>query len=77
MMRYAYGGNCTDEVHAEAEGRTLGALTSHPSESGCGVVVSTFWKRGAVNYKKVPVLKGLDLEAFRGPSRLETRVFIS
>ena len=26
MERYAYGGACTDMVHAEAEGRTLGAL---------------------------------------------------
>lgn len=55
----------------------LVALTSHPSESGCGVSVSQFWKRGSVDYKRVPALKGVDLEAYRGPSRMETRVVIS
>jgi hypothetical protein len=52
----------------------LVALASHPSESGCGVSLTKFWKRGAVDYKKVPALKGVDLEAFRGTSRMETRV---
>ena len=65
------------EVHATAMDEAKAALvslTSHPSESGCGITVSQFWKRGNVDYKKVPALKGVDLEAFRGPSRLETRV---
>lgn len=53
---------------------TLVALATHPSESGAGVSVSQFWKRGAVDYKKVPVLKGVDLESYRSPSRMETRV---
>jgi len=52
----------------------LVALTSHPSESGCGVSVTKFWKRGAVDYKKIPALKGLDLEEYRGASRMETRI---
>lgn len=55
----------------------LMALTSHPSESGCGVSVTQFWKRGAVDYKKVPALKAVDLEAYRGPSRIETRLTVS
>jgi len=55
----------------------LVALTSHPSESGSGVSVTQYWKRGSVDYKNVPALKGMDLEPFRGPSRLETRVVVS
>jgi hypothetical protein len=58
------------EVHVAAldEAKAaLVALTSHPSESGAGVSVTQFWKR-------VPALKGVDLEAYRGASRMETRV---
>lgn len=36
--------------------------------------VTRFWKKGAVDYKKVPALKGVDLEAYRKESRLEVRV---
>jgi hypothetical protein len=61
-----------DEAKAE-----LVALTSHPSESGAGITVSQFFKRGAVDYKKVPALKGVDLEPYRGASRMETRVVVS
>jgi hypothetical protein len=38
------------------------------------VSVTQFWKRGAVDYKKIPVLKGVDLEAYRKESRMEVRV---
>ncbi len=55
----------------------LVALTSHPSETGSGVTVAQFWKKGAVDYKKVPALKGVDLEAYRKGSRLEVRVSAS
>lgn len=55
----------------------LVALASHPNESGHGVSVTQFWKRGAVDYKKVAALKGVDLEAYRGASRMETRVTVS
>ena len=55
----------------------LVALSSHPSESGAGVSVSQFFKRGNVDYKRVPALKGVDLEAYRGASRMETRVVVS
>jgi putative phage-type endonuclease len=54
----------------------LVALTSHPSESGGGVSVSQFWKRGSVDYKRVPALQGVDLEPYRSPSRMETRVSV-
>jgi hypothetical protein len=52
----------------------LVALASHPSESGAGVSVSQFWKRGNVDYKRVPALQGVDLEKYRGASRMETRI---
>lgn len=68
------------EVHATAMDEAkaaLVALTSHPSETGCGVSVSQFWKRGSVDYKKVPTLNGVDLDAYRGASRMETRVTVS
>ncbi len=52
----------------------LVALTSHPSESGAGVSVSQFWKKGAVEYKKIPQLTGVDLETYRKESRMEVRV---
>jgi hypothetical protein len=59
---------------AEDAKSALVALTSHPSESGAGVSVTRFWKKGAVDYKKVTALKGVDLEAYRKESRMEVRV---
>lgn len=53
------------------------ALTSHPIESGYGVSVAQYCKRGAIDYKKVPALRGLDLDPYRSPSRIETRVITS
>jgi putative phage-type endonuclease len=53
---------------------TLVALTQHPKEHGHGVAVTRYWKQGAVEYKKVPVLRGVDLEPWRGKSREEVRV---
>jgi putative phage-type endonuclease len=58
----------------ESAKAALVALTSHPSESGCGVSVTQFWKRGAIDYKRVPQLAGIDLEPFRKDARLEVRV---
>ena len=55
----------------------LVALASHPSESGCGVSVSSFWKKGSVDYKKIDALTGVDMEKYRGASRMETRVTVS
>jgi putative phage-type endonuclease len=60
----------------EAAKSELLKITSHPRETGCGVTVTQFWKRGAIDYKAVPTLKGMDLDAFRGPSRLECRVSV-
>ena len=60
----------------EAKGRLVG-LTSHPSESGNGVSVKRYWKRGPINYKKIPQLEALDLEQYRGALREETRITIA
>ena len=48
----------------------------HPSEAGFGVSVTRFWKQGSVDYKKVPELKGVDLEAYRQKGRWERRVSV-
>jgi hypothetical protein len=49
-------------------------LTSHAREQGGGVSVARFWKKGAVEYKRVPELVGVDLERYRGAGREETRI---
>jgi putative phage-type endonuclease len=65
-----------DEALSHAK-EALVALTSHSSEAGCGVTVSRYWKAGSVAYTKIPELRGVDLEQYRGPPRLETRVSVS
>ena len=65
------------EKHAailESAKSELLQITSHPRETGCGVTVTQFWKRGAIDYKVVPMLNGVDLDAYRGASRLECRI---
>lgn len=61
----------------EAARQALLALVKHPKECGAGVTVSRYWKQGNVDYKRIPVLKGLDLTAWRGKSRGEVRVTLS
>jgi putative phage-type endonuclease len=51
-------------------------LTNHASESGAEVTVTRFWKQGSVDYKKVPELRGVDLDAYRGTGREEVRVTV-
>ena len=52
----------------------LVALAQHPREQGAGVSVTRFWKTGNVDYKKVPMLNGVDLSLYRGKAREEVRV---
>lgn len=59
----------------ELKSRLVGH-TSHSSEKGAGVQVTRYWKAGAVDYKKVPELGGVDLERYRGPAREEVRVSV-
>lgn len=51
-------------------------LSQAPSEAGFGVTVTRYWKTGSVNYKTVPQLRGVDLEAYRSAGRFETRVSV-
>lgn len=60
----------------EAKASLVG-LASHTSEKGCGVSVSRYWKAGAVDYKRVPALAGVDLEIYRGAAREEVRVSVA
>ena len=67
------------EEHAErldAAKAALLALAAHPRESGGGVSVTRFWKQGAVAYKNIPQLKGVELDAYRGKAREEVRVSV-
>ena len=58
----------------ESAKKRLVALAKHNNERGYNVAVSKFWKVGAIDYKKVPQLQGADLEQYRSPPRLESRV---
>lgn len=51
------------------------ALTDTGS-SGAGIEVSRVNKKGNVDYKAIPVLKGLDLEPYRKPGHTEWRITI-
>ncbi|NMM13184.1 MAG: hypothetical protein HHJ17_06555 [Rhodoferax sp.] len=62
-----------DAAVAKARDELL-ALAVHPREQGSGVSVTRYWKAGNVDYKRVPELKGLDLNGYRGKSRVEVRV---
>jgi len=65
--------DAADAVLAAAREKLV-ALAQHPKETGGGVSVTRFWKSGSVDYKRVPELKGVDLDAYRGKMREEVRV---
>lgn len=66
---------CDDaQAKADEAKAKLIALTVHSRESGYGVSVTKYWKQGNVDYKKVPQLHGMDLDAYRGKMREEVRV---
>ena len=54
----------------------LAGLAQHSNEQGGGVSVARYWKTGAVNYKNVPELAGVNLEQYRGAAREECRVTV-
>ena len=56
---------------------TLVGLADHAKEQGGGVSVTRLWRRGNVEYKRVPELAGVDLEQYRGAAREEVRVTIA
>ena len=61
-LRAAYDelGKAMEEAKANLVG-----LTSHAKEQGGGVSVTRLWKRGNIDYKRVPELRGVDLEPYR------------
>lgn len=67
----------TAAAQMDAAKATLVALARHPKETGAGVTVTRFWKQGSVDYKKVPALAGVDLDAYRGASREEVRISVA
>jgi hypothetical protein len=67
-----------DELSAkldEAKTRPVG-LASHTREQGGGLSVTRLWKRGNIDYKRVPVLATIDLELYRGATHEEIRVLV-
>jgi putative phage-type endonuclease len=53
------------------------ALTTHTSQAGGGVTVARYWKKGNIDYKRIPAFADVDLETFRGDAREETRISLS
>jgi putative phage-type endonuclease len=61
-------------VDLDAAKQALVALTAHPSEKGAGVAVTRYWKAGAIDYKAIPAIANVDLDAYRKQGREEVRV---
>jgi putative phage-type endonuclease len=59
----------------DAKTRLVG-LASHAKEQGGGTSVTRVWKRGNVDFKRVPQLSGVDLDAYRGAAKEEVRVVV-
>ncbi len=69
------GADAADE-RLEAARKAVVGLSTHPRETGGGVSVVRLWKQGAVDYKRVPELRGVDLDRYRGQGREEVRVTV-
>jgi predicted phage-related endonuclease len=71
------------DVVDEAQGKADAAkaklieLATHSRESGYGVSVTRYWKQGAVDYKRVSELVGVDLEKYRAKAKEEVRVMLA
>ncbi|MCX7167745.1 MAG: YqaJ viral recombinase family protein [Rhodocyclales bacterium] len=61
----------------DAARQRLVDLAKNPRETGSGVSVVKLWKTGNVDYKKVPELRGVDLDRYRGKGREEVRVTVT
>ena len=64
--------NAMDEAKAR-----LVDMTDHAKEQGGGVSVTRVFKRGNIDYKKIPVLSTLNLEQYRSASREEVRILVT
>jgi len=78
-IRYRERKRDADEIatQLEAAKQALVALARHTCEAGGGVKVTRYWKTGNIDYKLVPGLSDLDLDAYRGAGREEVRIFIT
>ncbi len=56
---------------------TLVGLSGHAKEQGGGVSVTRLWKRGSVDYTRVPALATVDLEQYRGAAREKVRIMVA
>ena len=56
---------------------TLSTCTTHFSEASARFKVTRYWKTGTVDYKKLPELKGIDLEPYRSASWQGVKVTVS
>jgi putative phage-type endonuclease len=65
-----------DEALSTARQRLVD-LAMHPRETGGGVSVVKLWKPGNVDYKRIPELRGVDLERYRGKGREEVRITVA
>jgi hypothetical protein len=76
---YIAATNEADEAASALDGARVALVgpTQRSSEAGGGVTVTRYWKTGSVDCKKVPELRGVDLEQYRAAPRLETRVSVS
>ena len=63
-------------VAVEALKQRLTGLAHHSNEQGGGVSVARYWRVGAIDYKRVPELAGVELDAYRGAERQEIRVTV-
>ncbi|MEJ7668096.1 MAG: YqaJ viral recombinase family protein [Casimicrobiaceae bacterium] len=73
-LRTAYDGLSAKVDAAKSQ---LVDLSCHAKEQGGGVSVTRYWKSGAIDYKAIPGLTGVDLEPYRRPAREEVRVQVS
>jgi len=74
-MRLKRGAEAADKAVEAAKGRLAG-LATHTSESGAGATVTRFWRAGNVDFKRVPIPAGTDLERYRSAPREEIRVSV-
>ncbi|MGZ5080859.1 MAG: lambda-exonuclease family protein [Usitatibacter sp.] len=63
------------EKEQEEVAAQLKALAGEARKARCGdVTLTRFFKKGNVDYKKIPQLAGVDLEAFRKKGAFQTRI---
>lgn len=57
-----------EEEELESLRKEILAKVTHPKMYACGVTITEVEKQGSVDYKKIPELKGVDLEKYRKAS---------